>query len=127
VAAVSALLEGLGRARASLGSAAAHDELLAGALWLRSGGESGELAALRERAPDRSLAVALVVSADLVARGWSRGEALDGVRRLLTAGLSDAGFLALRDEVDRAVKRGNSVAAAARGEVARLTAARPPP
>lgn len=125
VAAVRALLDGLGRARESLGPRSTHDELVAGALWLRAGGEPGELARLRERGLGRRLAVPLVVSADLVARGWPRAEAVESVARLLDAGVSDRAFLELRDGVDRAVRDGASLQAAVRREVARLGAGKP--
>lgn len=122
VTAVSLLRDALAAARQHLGPASTAEELQAGALWLRAGGSQTELARLRARAPNRSLAVAIVVSAELVARGWPRAEALDGVQSLLDAGVSDHGFLALRDGVDRAVRGGMNVSAAARTEIARLRA-----
>lgn len=126
VAAVEALLTGLGQARLSLGERASDDELVAGALWLRAGGAAGELARLRAGAPSRSLAVPLVVSADLVARGWPIREAFADVERLLEAGVTDRDFLSLRSQVDRAVMNGESVSDAVRREVSRLRPERQP-
>jgi len=126
VAAVEALLAGLGQARLSLGERASDDELVAGALWLRAGGAAGELARLRAGAPTRSLAVPLVVSADLVARGWPIREAFADVERLLEAGVTDRDFLSLRSQVDRAIMNGESVSDAVRREVSRLRTERKP-
>jgi hypothetical protein len=125
VAAVEALLRGLDEARQALGSSAAAEELQAGALWLRSGGSSEQLSRMRRAAPNRSLAVPIAVSSELLARGWPALEAGPALERLLEARVSDAAFLSLRAGVDAAVKGGGSLVPAVRAEVTRLAGRRP--
>ncbi len=125
VAAVEALLRGLDEARQALGASAGADELQAGALWLRSGGSSEQLSRMRRAAPNRSLAVPIAVSSELLARGWPALEAGPALERLLEARVSDAAFLSLRAGVDAAVKGGGSLVPAVTAEVTRLAGRRP--
>lgn len=120
VAAVNGLWRGLGAARVALGDRAGSDELQAGALWLRAGGDTGSLARFRRAGGARGLVVALAVSTELLVRGWSAGEATGEVERLLIARVSDDGFLSLRSAVEAAVRNGAAIGIAARSEAARL-------
>ncbi|MCC7133683.1 MAG: hypothetical protein IT352_13575 [Gemmatimonadales bacterium] len=120
VAAVGILLDGLGRSRQALGSAAGADELQAGALWFRAGGTAEQLGRLRHAAPGRSLAVPIAVSAELLTRGWPPDEATLLLERLFRARVSDAAFLSLRIGVHDALRGGASLVPAVRAEVARL-------
>ena len=123
VSAVGSLLDALSLSRIGLGAGATGEELVAGALWIKAGGQADDLATLRQAAasPDRALVVPIAISADLVARGWPRAEAFASVKTLLVARLSDADFIALRDRVDQAVRSGSRLVPAVRAEVARLT------
>ncbi len=120
VAAVGILLDGLRRAQSALGPGARGDDLLAGSLWFRAGGSPEQLGRLRLAAPDRSLAVAIAVSAELLTRGWPPEEATELLERLFRARVSDSAFLALRTGVNDAVRGGASLVPAVRAEVARL-------
>lgn len=120
VAAVAALLDGLGQARLALGIPATADELQAGVLWLRAGGGADRLRRIREAAPDRPLAVPIAVSAELLGRGWPAAEAAEALERLFRARVPDAGFLSLRTGVNDAIRGGSGLVPAVRAEVARL-------
>ena len=124
VVAVTSLLDGLGQARQGLGRSGTAEELEAGVLWLRAGGGVESLARLRKAAPGRVLAVPIAVSADLLTRGWPPTEATDALESLFAARVSDAGFLALRSQVDSAIRGGAKLEPTVRAEVARLTMSR---
>jgi hypothetical protein len=127
IAAVGALLDALGTARAGLGSGSTADELSAGALWIRGGGDAAGLSVLRRAGPGRSLGVALAVSTEVMSRGFSRTAAVETTAALLGARLSDAEFMAFRDRVDRAVRQGSRFDTAIQNEVARVRANRREP
>jgi hypothetical protein len=127
VTAVDALLDALAGARASLGSRSSDEELVAGALWIRAGGAAADLAAFRRSAPSRPLAVPIAVSTELLSRGYARAGAVESASALLSAGLSDAEFVALKRRVDEAVKGGSRFDAAVRTEVAKVQAGRKQP
>ena len=127
VAAVSALYQALGRARQALGGPAEEQEIVTGALWLRSGGGPGDLTRLKQRAGRRSVAVAITVLTDLVQRGVAPNEAVSGLDRLLGNGLADGELLQVRDRVARAVLDGSPAGGALEGEVARLAPPGGPP
>jgi hypothetical protein len=127
VDAVGLLLDALGAARTELGAGSSSEELVAGALWLRAGGDGGALATLRRAAPGRPLAVALAVSTELLSRGFSRAAAVESTSSLLAARVSDADFMTFRDRVEEAVRRGTGYDAAIRNEVARIQSGRRQP
>ncbi len=120
-AAVAALLGDLARARRGLGAGASAEELQAGVLWLRSGGNEAHLAQVHRSAGGRGVAVPVAVAAELLGKGWPPDEATDALGRLFSARLSDAGFLSLRDQVAAAVRDGAGVLPTVRAEVTRLT------
>jgi hypothetical protein len=124
VGAVGSLLDGLGKARQGLGPSGSAQELEAGVLWIRAGGGVESLERLRKAAPDRQLAVPIAVSADLLAKGWPPMEATAALETLFAANVSDAGFLAFRNQVDSAIRNGAKLEPTVRAEVARLTTSR---
>jgi len=127
VTAVGALLDALAGARASLGARSSEEELVAGALWIRAGGAAGDLAAFRRSAPTRPLAVPIAVSTELLSRGYARAGAVESASALLSAGISDAEFVALKRRVDEAVRGGTRFDAAVRTEVIKAQAGRKQP
>lgn len=104
--AVEALLGRLVICREVLGDKAEEAELTAGATALYAGVSQEILSELRKRRPESSLAVQLVVLADLIERGVEGPEASKLVVALTQAGINDRGFLALRDHVDLDIKSG---------------------
>ncbi|MEZ4457413.1 MAG: hypothetical protein R2882_12840 [Gemmatimonadales bacterium] len=126
VAAVHLLYEGLGQARAALGSEAADDELQAGAIWLRSGGTVAQLIRMRRTAGTRPLTTVLTVSAEWLGRGWPAAEASASLERLLRADVPDTAFLTLRADVDRVARQGAAVLPVLRERVNRLAPVRNP-
>lgn len=126
VAAVRALGRALGESRQGLGAGSSAEELQAGILWLRAGGTVPMLAGLRDAAPDRSLAVPLVVAAEFLSRGWPVGEAAETLGRLVGARVSDADFLSLRRNIDAVTRQGGAMVPALRSETSRLVRAPPP-
>lgn len=120
VSAVAQLLRDLSTARAVLGPASEVDELQAAVLWVRAGGTTGQLARFREVAGRRALAVPLVVSAELLRRGWPASEAAPELERLLQARVADARFLALKSNIDASLRKGDPLLPAVRAEIARV-------
>ena len=102
--AVRALAAALGDARRSLGPASTPGELNAGAVALRLGAPSADLARLRAARATGSLVVPLGVLSDLVARGVPADTAARVVLALATQG--DDQYLAFRQRVDRDIDLG---------------------
>jgi len=104
LSAVRALAGALGDARRSLGPGSSPDELNAGAVALRLGAPTGDLARLRAVRSSGSLVVPLGVLSDLVARGVPADTAARVVLALASQG--DDQYLAFRQRVDRDIDLG---------------------
>ena len=100
-AAVRALYVRLTTARAALAPVVSDAELVSGADALAAGVPAATLRRVRALAPGRSVAVALGVLAQLVARGVPPSRAADAVTSLLRSGARPAQLVAL-DSVVRA-------------------------
>jgi hypothetical protein len=122
IAAVEGLGAGMARSRDLLGASSSNGELVAGAMWLRSGGAPADLSQFRTAGSGRSLALPLSVGADLLKLGWPSGEAGSAMRSLLEARVPDADLVAFSNRLDRLGKPSARTADALRQEVARMTA-----
>ena len=129
VAAVRALAQRLGRARAALGQTSTEAELVSGAAALQAGVAADRLAELRSARPGGSLVLPLVVIADLVARGVPADTAAGTIIAIAGGGADDAVFAALRRDVERDIASGLPPAAAvavrARGVLVSVPVRRP--
>lgn len=111
VTAVRRLAGELGAARGALGAMASPAEVVAGASALRAGVRPDDLQRLRALRPNRSVAVAAAVLADLVAVGVPPDTATAAV--LALAGrANDAEYITFRRTVERDVALGASAVAA---------------
>jgi hypothetical protein len=117
VAAVRTMTNNLGAARTALGAKATPDELRWGATAIDAGMPVRGLVRIRA-ATGRSVATALLVSCDLLAKGVESGPTTDLVTSMLRAGVRDAGLLLFQQEVKADIRSGASsaVAAAARAK-----------
>lgn len=131
VGAVRALAREMETARSALGADASGAELVAGASALHAGvapDELRRLAAARRgggrgaATPARSLAMPLVVMADLVTRGVPASAAASSIDALLARGVSDGGLAALRLDVERDILDGHAPQAAAAARTRALAA-----
>ncbi len=113
VSAVRDYLDALRGARGALGDGASTAEIVSGAGVLLAGVPSPQLKALRAARPNRSLTMALVVLADLVARGVPRDTAGRAITAAVRANARDEDFTALRRFVEQDIVAGASPAAAA--------------
>ena len=113
VRAVSALAERLSTAREALGSESTETELVAAAGALTIGIPQAMLRDLRRSQPDRSLALPLVVLADIVQRGVPVNTASSVIMSLSRARMPDAEFHSLRQSVMQDIGSGANPAAAA--------------
>lgn len=113
VAAVDRLAADLTHARSALGTRASGGELVAAAAALRAGASEQGLAAIGKARAAGGLTVPLATLADLVARGVPVETASSVVLGLAERGVSDAGFVALRQTVERDINAGVPPAAAA--------------
>jgi hypothetical protein len=119
VAAVHRLAADLRIAGAALGSVASPGEILAAASALRAGASPETVRQLRSLAAPgsasarRPLTVALVVLADLVARGAPARVAAESVTSLVARGASDDDLQALRIAVERDIDAGAEPTSAA--------------
>ncbi|HET7458823.1 MAG TPA: hypothetical protein VFJ74_14335 [Gemmatimonadaceae bacterium] len=127
VAAVRALAREMEGARVALGGDASAAELVAGASALHAGvatdvlrrlanerrASGGAASSSRSAGATRSLAMPLVVLADLVTRGVPAGAAASSIDALVARGVSDVGLAALRRDVERDILGGNAPQAAA--------------
>lgn len=110
--AVRRLAGDLGRARAALGSGASAAELYAGASALRAGTSPDVLSRLRHARGPQSVAMALAVLTDLVARGVPVDTAATAVLAL-AATARDEDLVEFRRAVERDIAIGAPPAAAA--------------
>lgn len=110
--AVRRLAGDLGRARAALGSGASAAELYAGASALRAGASPDVLNRLRRARGHQSVAMALAVLTDLVARGVPVDTAATAVLAL-AATARDEDLMEFRRAVERDIAIGAPPAAAA--------------
>ena len=113
VAAVRALRDNLASTRRLLGAGATTAELVAGASVLRVGLDGQALRDLRALRPGGSLAVPLVVLADLIDRGVPPDTAAALVARLTASDAGDIRLAELRREVARDITDGVPPAVAA--------------
>lgn len=113
VSATQSLLGRLRQAREALGTSASTPELEAGASALRAGAMSKQLTDLRTSRGTQSVAVPLVVFADMLARGVPRDTAARAVQAMASANATDAAFNALRLSIERDISSGMSPAASA--------------
>jgi hypothetical protein len=111
--AVHDYLAALRGARLALGAEAPAAEIVSGAGVLLSGVSTGALRDLRTVGQRRSLTVALVVLADLVARGVPADTAGRAITAAVRANARDEDFTALRRFVEQDIVAGASPAAAA--------------
>ncbi|MEP6689528.1 MAG: hypothetical protein ABJD07_00150 [Gemmatimonadaceae bacterium] len=113
VVAVRALAARLDAARTALGPAAAQADLVAGAAALQAGVQPVTLAKMRAARPREALAVALVVLADIVARGVPADTASKLILRVANSRAGDDAFDALRRDVARDIVAGAPLVVAA--------------
>jgi hypothetical protein len=110
--AVRRLAGDLGRARAALGSGASAADLYAGASALRAGASPDVLSRMRRARGPQSVAMALAVLTDLVARGVPVDTAATAVLALAATARDDE-LLEFRRAVERDIAIGAPPAAAA--------------
>ena len=131
VRAVRSLVERMAAARSALGSESTETELVAGAGALTLGVPDATLRDLRRSQPDRSVALPLVVLADIVQRGVPVDTASSVIVSLSRARLPEAEFHSLRQAVMQDIGSGANPAAAAstraQGILLRVKIAGPPP
>jgi hypothetical protein len=110
VAAIRTLARELGEARAALGDESNDAELIAGASALHAGAPAATLRRLRESGGTRrakgTLAVPLVVLADLASRGIPATLAGASLEALAARNASDDQFTALRAAIERDIDAG---------------------
>lgn len=113
VSSVRGLFARLGTARAALGASASEAELVAGASALYLGVGRDTLSLLRKHRTSGSLALPLVVLADLIHQGVPHDSATAIILSLGDAGIPDEGYRALRQGVLLDIRSGIPPAAAA--------------
>jgi hypothetical protein len=113
VAAVQGLAGRMRAARMHLGPASTETELVAGAaaLYLQVGGRS--LEELRRARPSQSVALPLVVLADIIEQGVPRDTASAVIVSLAGAGATGEAYSALRSGIAQDIRGGAAPAAAA--------------
>lgn len=128
-AAVRGLRLRLGVAADALGRSTDAAALVAGAAALYAGAEPGTLTELAGTRHDASLAMALVVLADLVERGVPANDASSAIVSLARAGVDAAGLAAFRTRVEHDIDAGAEPAASTALRVRGLLLSRqqPPP
>lgn len=128
---VSALADRLSAARFALGGESTETELVAAAGALNLGIPNTTLRDLRRSQPDRSVALPLVVLADIVQRGVPVDTASSVIMSLSRAGMPEAEFHSLRRAVMQDIGSGANPAAAAstraQGILLRVKVVTPPP
>jgi hypothetical protein len=112
VVAVRTLARELGQARAALGPAAPSGDVVAAASALHAGVPAASIRRLRE-AGSGSLALPLVVLADLAARGVPASAAAGSIAELVARGASEAELSGFRAGVERDIASGRDARAAA--------------
>lgn len=113
VDAVRGLARRLAVARAALGPDASDADLLAGAGALYEGVSSDDLTRLRGARAGQSVALPLVVLADLIERGVPAGTAIGIVLDVARSGAGDDTFAAMRRDVEHDIRAGAPPAIAA--------------
>jgi hypothetical protein len=113
LAAVRGLAHRLADARAALGASAPDADLVAAAGALYQGVQPSDLTQLRAARTGSSLALPLVVLADLIVRGVPPSTATSVVLDLERTGAGDEAFAALRREVEHDIANGAPPAIAA--------------
>src|SRR5688500_13831717 len=107
VAAVRTLLSRLAEARGALGAAPSDAEVVAGASALHAGVPASTLRRLRETQPAAmSLAMPLVVMADLITRGVPAETAATSVGALVSRHAADTDYRVLRETIERDIRAG---------------------
>jgi hypothetical protein len=129
--AVSALAGRLDAARGALGGEATETELVAAASAIRVGVPASMLRDLRRSQPERSVALPLVVLADIVQRGVPVDTASSVIMSLSRAHMPESEFHSLRQAVMQDIGSGANPAAAAstraQGILLRVKVTSPPP
>lgn len=110
---VRGLAQRLETAREALGAPTATADLVAAAGALYQGVPPAELRRLRAARPGQSLALPLVVLADLIERGVPVRTATSVVMDVARTGAEDAAFAALRRDVEQDIAAGAPPAVAA--------------
>ena len=113
VRAVGSLAERMSTARAVLGAGSTETELVAAAGAITLGIPNATLRDLRRAQPDRSVALPLVVLADIVQRGVPIDTASSVIMSLSRARLPESEFNTLRQSVMQDIGLGANPAAAA--------------
>jgi hypothetical protein len=111
--AVRGLLGRLSVARTTLGASATEAELVAAASTLYLGVTPDTLAQLRKRHARSSLALPLVVLADMIQQGVPRSDAAGIILSLSDAGIADESYRSLRQAVLLDIRSGVPPATAA--------------
>jgi hypothetical protein len=106
VGAVQRLADRLRMARATLGDGASETELVSAAAALYAGVEPDAIRRLTRPSPGASLALRLVVLADLIYLGVAHDTAAARINDLVTAGVRDEDYVTLRDRVRDDVRGG---------------------
>ena len=131
VRAVSSLADRLAAARSALGASSTETELVAAAGALTVGVPNATLRDLRRSQPDRSVALPLVVLADIVQRGVPVDTASSVIMSLSRAGMPETEFHSLRQAVVQDIGSGANPGAAAstraQGILLRVKVTTPPP
>lgn len=119
IGAVRTLRVQMGTARLALGTAATADEIEAGALALRAGLTGDRLARYRSARPEGSVAFALAVTVDLIARGVPAADAAEAISRASST-RRDTDLAILRDRVLYDIGRGTAPAASLQSRTSAL-------
>lgn len=119
IGAVRTLRVQMAQARSALGTAASADEIEAGALALRAGLTGDRLARYRTARPDGSVAFALAVTVDLIARGVPAADAAEAISRA-AGSRQDTDLAVLRDRVLYDIGRGTTPAASLQSRTSAL-------
>lgn len=129
--AVSSLAERMEAARNALGRESTETELVSAAGALRLGIPNATLRNLRQSQPGRSVALPLVVLADIVQRGVPVDTAASVIMSLSQARMPESEFHALRQAVMQDIVSGANPAAAAstraKGILLKVRVTSPPP
>jgi hypothetical protein len=124
---VNAVREDLGylkTARASLGTPATDEELIAGAAVLRAGAKPAQLAPFKARQKQRSDVQAFTIWADLMTRGVPGEDASSAITKLWQDGADDDTFSGLWNAVQSDIIKGLNPGAALQNRI-RETPGRP--
>lgn len=126
VAVVTRLHGQLGQSRAALGPSSTEAEIMNGASAIQAGVSIETLRGLRAAQARGSVATALSVITDLVARGVPVATAAQNVLALLREGAGDEQLIAYRTGIERGMAAGAPASAAANAAAARGSRGGPP-